>query len=98
MYYHEVSIEEEDNDKKKEEKSPSISSDNDDNLISQTKVKSIKFFDFFLHVILKIMLISEWSKLDNIEENIVQHKQNTYLFDIFAAIVEMLNEILSRKK
>ena len=94
MYYHEVSIEEEDNDKKKEEKSKSISSENDDNLISQAKLKSIKFFDFFLHVILKIMLISEWSKLDNIEENIIQHKQNTYLYDIFAAIIEMLNEII----
>ena len=94
MFYHEVSIKEEDNDKKKEEKNRSISSDDDDDLISKNKVKSIKFFDFFLHVILKIMLISEWSKLDNIEENIIQHKQNTYLYDIFAAIIEMLNEII----
>ena len=93
MYYHEVSIEEEDNVKKKE-KDRSISSDDDDNFDNKTKVKSIKFFEFFLHVILKIMLISEWSKLDNIEENIIQHKHNTYLYDIFAAIIEMLNEII----
>jgi hypothetical protein len=93
MYYHEVSIEEEDNVKKKE-KDSSISSDDDDNFDNKTKMKSIKFFEFFLHVILKIMLISEWSKLDNIEENIIQHKHNTYLYDIFAAIIEMLNEII----
>ena len=54
--------------------------------------KNIKFFDFFLHVLLKIILISEWDKLDYNDEN--YHRQNTYLYDIFNAILEMLNEII----
>ena len=86
MYYKEVSLAEESEEKKGEE------SQSDNYTNSNLKKKSIKFFDFFLHVILKIILISEWSKLDYIEENIEQ--QNTYLYDIFAAILEMLNEII----
>ena len=54
--------------------------------------KNIKFFDFFLHVLLKIILISEWDKLDYNDEN--YHRQNRYLYDIFNAILEMLNEII----
>ena len=27
--------------------------------------KGIKFFEFFLHVLLKIILISDWNKLDS---------------------------------
>ena len=91
MYYKEVSIEE-DNDNNPINKE--LSENSEENLINKSKIKSIKFFDFFLHVVLKIMLICEWSKLDNIEENIIQPKQNTYLYDIFAAIIEMLNEII----
>jgi len=34
----------------------------------KSKTHSVKFFDFFLHVILKIMLIPEWNKLGNLEE------------------------------
>ena len=40
------------------------------------------------------MIISECSKLDNNEENIIQHEQNTYLYDIFTTIIEMLNGII----
>jgi hypothetical protein len=45
-----------------------------------------------LHVLLKIILISEWDKLDYNDEN--YHRQNKYLYDIFNAILEMLNEII----
>ena len=88
MYYKEVSLDDDDHNSKHILDNDSNFDNNGNNL----KSKSVKFFDFFLHVILKIMLISEWSKLDNIEEGLRQ--QNTYLYDIFAAILEMLNEII----
>ena len=56
------------------------------------KFKNIKLVDFFLHVILKIILISEWDKLDYIDE--YNKKQNEYLYDIFESILEMLIEII----
>ena len=58
--------------------------------------KNIKFFDFFLHVILKIILISSWDKLDYNNDN--YNKKNEYLYDIFEAILEMLNEIIQGNK
>ena len=58
--------------------------------------KNIKFFDFFLHVILKIILITEWDKLDYSNDNF--HRQNNYLYDIFESILEMLNEIIQGNK
>ena len=90
MYFKETSIEDDDPSypNKIEE---SISEDSSK---KKENIKSVKFFDFFLHVIIKIMLISEWNKLDNIEENITEAKQNKYLYDIFSAILEMLNEII----
>ena len=67
------------------------------NIIPQPKIsKNIKFFDFFLHVILKIILISEWDKLDYDNDN--YNKQNKYLYDIFNSILEMLNEIIQGNK
>ena len=86
VFYKEVSA---DNDSKTEDQ---IDSKYD----SQDKKKHIKFFDFFLHVILKIILISEWDKLDYNDEN--YHRQNNYLYDIFEAILEMLNEIIQGNK
>ena len=65
--------------------------DNDDFQMTYI-TKNIKFFDFFLHVILKIILISEWDKLDYNNEN--YHPQNLYLYDLFDSILEMLNEII----
>ena len=87
MYYKEVSLEDDDDNQIKIDYDSQFDEDG-----KKQKIKSVKFFDFFLHVILKIMLISEWSKLDSIEESLRQ--QNTYLYDIFAAILEMLNEII----
>ena len=55
-------------------------------------LKGIKFFEFFLHVLLKIILISDWDKLDLYKED--YHRENPYLYDIFEAILEMLNEII----
>ena len=64
--------------------------------ISHDHPKYINFFDFFLHVILKIILISEWDKIDNNDE--IYRKQNKYLYDIFESILEMLNEIIQGNK
>ena len=88
MYYKEENIEDNGEDESKMENSESSYTVKE----KKSKSSTIKFFDFFLHVILKIMLISEWSKLDNIEDSM--RPQNIYLYDIFAAILEMLNEII----
>ena len=58
--------------------------------------KGIKFFEFFLHVLLKIILISDWNKLDSYKRDYI--RQNQYLYDIFEAIIEMLNEIIQGNK
>ena len=92
MYYKEVSLEDNEDNMKNNIKIGVIESRYNYIEIRKSKSQSVKFFDFFLHVILKIMLISEWQKLDSIEES--KRQQNTYLYDIFAAILEMLNEII----
>ena len=78
----------------KEEEESKLDQDQDSNEEESEKDNSqnIIFFDFFLHVLLKIILISEWDKLDYNDEN--YHRQNRYLYDIFNAILEMLNEII----
>ena len=78
----------------KEEEESKINQDKESNEeeLEKDNSKNIKFFDFFLHVLLKIILISEWDKLDYNDEN--YHRQNRYLYDIFNAILEMLNEII----
>ena len=59
-------------------------------------IKDINFFLFYLHVALKIILVSEWNKLDYNDEN--NNRQNEYLYDIFESILEMLNEIIQGNK
>ena len=63
------------------------------NKLGNDNTKDINFFFFYLHVILKIILISEWNKFN--DENEKQHK---YLYDIFESILEMLNEIIQGNK
>ena len=54
---------------------------------------TIKFFDFFLHILNKIILISKWTDLNNEDDN-----QNEYLFDLFSAILELEIEIIQGNK
>ena len=63
------------------------------NNLGNDNTKDINFFYFYLHVILKIILIYEWNKFN--DENEKQHK---YLYDIFESILEMLNEIIQGNK
>ena len=55
---------------------------------------SIKFFDFFLHILNKIILVSKWSDLNNEDDN----NQNEYLYDLFSAILELEIEIIQGNK
>ena len=55
---------------------------------------SIKFFDFFLHILNKIILVSKWSDLNNEDIN----NQNEYLYDLFSAILELEIEIIQGNK
>ena len=71
--------------------------------VENAKIKNIKFFDFFLFVLLKISLISDWESLKKINplnknkyKNIYNENKNIY--DLFSAIIEMLNEIIQGNK
>ena len=67
----------------------------DENSIESLGEKvEIKFFYFFLHVLSKIILISKWNNLNNED---ISHT-NEFLYDLFAAILEMLIEIIQGNK
>jgi hypothetical protein len=66
------------------------------------KVKNIKFFDFFLYVLLKISLISGWNEIKDLHKpnslnkhlDIHPPDENENIYDLFSSIIEMLNEII----
>ena len=60
----------------------------------QSQILEIKFFEFFLHVLIKIILISQWEKLKNEDEK----HTNSFLFDLFSSILELLIEIIQGNK
>ena len=69
----------------------------------KAKVKTIKFFDFYLHVLLKITLISGWESLQKINplnktKYININNENKNIYDLFSSIIEMLNEIIQGNK
>ena len=57
----------------------------------QSKYKcNIPFYDFFLYLLIKIILISNW---ENNDKNNNQY-QNPYLYDLFSSILELLTGII----
>ena len=60
----------------------------------QGQTLEIKFFEFFLHVLIKIILVSQWEKLKNEDDKHI----NGFLFDLFSAILELLIEIIQGNK
>lgn len=60
----------------------------------QGQILEIKFFEFFLHVLIKIILVSQWEKLKNEDDKHI----NGFLFDLFSAILELLIEIIQGNK
>ena len=66
------------------------------------KNKNIKFFDFFLYVLLKITLISGWTQLKenqkksslNKKNSVFSEDENSNIYDLFSSIIELLNEII----
>ena len=56
--------------------------------------ENIKLFDFLLYVLSKIILISKWGNLRNED---LQHQQE-FLYDLFAAILELEIEIIQGNK
>ena len=56
--------------------------------------KMIKFFDFMLHCLTKIILLSKWEHIERKDEQCT----NEYLYDLFAAILELLIEIIQGNK
>ena len=70
------------------------------------KVKNIKFFDFFLFVLLKISLISGWNEIKDLHKPnslnkhlyIYSPDENENIYDLFSSIIEMLNEIIQGNK
>ena len=85
---------------------------------NKKKTTQSKFFDFMLHCLLKVILISEWDSIANIStsgnsssnnsnEQLFQMisascdnkvRQKEYLFDLFAAIIELLVEVIQGNK
>ena len=50
----------------------------------------IHFYDFFLYLLTKIILISNWTNFNKYD---YQH-ENSFLFDLFSLILKLLNEII----
>ena len=59
--------------------------------VEHVKINKIKFYDFFLILIPKICLISNWDKSQKIE-------QNNYLYELFSSIIDFLAEIINENK
>ena len=51
---------------------------------------NINFYDFFLYILTKIILISNWE--NNYKNDF--HHQNPFLYDLFSSILELLTEII----
>ena len=58
------------------------------------KIKNVKFFDFFLFVLIKITVISEWEGFQRYNLN----NENKNIYDLFSSIIGMLNEIIQGNK
>ena len=56
--------------------------------------ESIPFYDFFLYLLIKLILISNWTnKLKTNNQN-----QNCYMYDLFSSIIDLLVEIIQGSK
>ena len=71
----------------------SLPENEDDLSDDDDKVKQIKFFDFILHCISKIILVSKWESISKKDE-----LKNEYLYDLFSALLELLIEIIQGNK
>ena len=58
--------------------------------IKKVRLNNINFYDFFLYILTKIILISNW---ENNYKNDINH-QNPFLFDLFSSIIDLLTEII----
>ena len=76
---------------------------------NKKKTTQSKFFDFMLHCLLKVILISEWDSIANMSNHNEQFqmvsascdnkaRQKEYLFDLFEAIIELLVEVIQGNK
>ena len=57
-------------------------------------VESIPFYDFFLYLLIKIILISNWTNKSKINNQ----NQNSFLYDLFSSILDLLIEIIQGSK
>ena len=62
-------------------------------IINQKEVYNIKFYDFFLFLLTKIILISNWENNGNNNFN-----PNPFLYDLFSSILDLLTEIIQGSK
>jgi len=60
----------------------------DDDLRNNNSEFTILFYDFFLFLLIKIILISNWDYKNN------YLKKNPFLYDLFISILDLLNEII----
>jgi len=65
----------------------------DTKIINKKELYSIKFYDFFLFLLTKIILISNWENNGNNNFN-----PNPFLFDLFSSILDLLTEIIQGSK
>ena len=61
--------------------------------INKKELYSIKFYDYFLFLLTKIILISNWENNGNNNFN-----PNPFLFDLFSSILDLLTEIIQGSK
>ena len=73
----------------KKEKKDSFTNLKDHELI----LHNLKLYDFFLYLLLKIILISNWESKSNDKNTI-----NPYLYDLFSSILDLLTEIIQGSK
>ena len=62
-------------------------------IINKRDLYSIKFYDFFLFLLTKIILISNWENNGNNYFN-----PNPFLFDLFSSILDLLTEVIQGSK
>ena len=62
-------------------------------IINKEDLYSIKFYDFFLFLLTKIILISNWENNGNNYFN-----PNPFLFDLFSSILDLLTEVIQGSK
>jgi len=56
--------------------------------------ENIPFYDFFLYLLIKIILISDWT--NKIKSN--NQNENSFLYDLFSSILDLLTEIIQGSK